>query len=127
MLHASSAGVASIAVIASPPFPVAVKAPLHIVPIDHLDGSFHRAREPVANGTINSALDVNPVGEDDERREFVHANPWDSLALLYILDDLERFRPLADRIRRMAGPADLDVWDSRDPLPLCIAMAEGAV
>jgi hypothetical protein len=70
-----------------PSFLVAVQTPLHIVSVHHLDGPLFQTCETVTDGTIHTALNVNPVRKDDKFWEFVHSLPRDLLTCLHILND----------------------------------------
>ena len=99
MLYAKLTGVTSIAVFACPPFLVAVKAPVHVDAVDHLDRSFRSPREAVTDRAFDLILNVDPVRKDNMLRKLVHLLPGDLFARFHILDHFQCLRPFADRIR----------------------------
>ncbi len=118
---------ASITVRACASFLVTVDAPVHIVSVDHFDGPLRSSREAMADGTVDPILDMDPVGKDDERGELIHSFPRNRLSILHIPDYLHCLRSLADGVSRMAGPAEFDVRNGCDTVPLHVSVAEGAV
>jgi len=104
-----------------------VHAPLHIVSVHHLQGPLLHPRETVADGTIHTTLNVNPVGKDDEPREFVHPFPWDLFSRLNIFNHFKGLRSLAHCIGGVAGSTEFDVWYSCSAVSFHIPMAEGTV
>ena len=81
----------------------------------------------MADGAIHTALDMNPVGKDDKAWKFIHPLPWDLFTCLYIFDDFKCLRSFTDRIARMAGSTELNVWNPRGTIPFDIAVAERTV
>jgi hypothetical protein len=81
----------------------------------------------MADRAVDLVLNMDPVGEDDIRRELIHPFPWDRLAVLHIPDDFQCLGPLADGVTRMAGVTEFDIRDSCDTVPFHMAMTEGAV
>jgi len=81
----------------------------------------------MTGGTIDLALDMDPVRKDDKGREFIHPLPWNFFIIFYISDDLYRLGPLTDRIGRVASSAEFDIWNSCDTIFLHVSMAKVAV
>jgi hypothetical protein len=63
-------------------------APIHIVAINHFEGTVSLASHPVAGRTVNMILNMDPVWENDKRREFIHALPVDSFTRFDVFDHL---------------------------------------
>jgi hypothetical protein len=81
----------------------------------------------MTDGTIHAALNVNPVGEDDMSRKFIHALPKDLSPCLYIINDFQRLRSLAHRIGGMAGATEFDIRNPGSAVSFHIPVAEGTV
>jgi hypothetical protein len=81
----------------------------------------------MAGGAIQTGLNMNPVWIDNKARKFIHSLPGDLFPGLHILDDLKRLRPFADRIGRMAGLTELNIWNPCHTIPFGITMAESTV
>jgi len=122
-----SAGVARITVDIRSPFFVTVYAPFHIVPINHSHRSLLQAGQPMADGAIQTTLDVNPVRKNNKLGKFVHPLPGDLFTRLHIFNDFKCLGSFADRIARMAGLTELNVWNPCDTIPFDIPVAEGTV
>ena len=121
------AGVATIAIIVCSSFFVTVHTPLHIVSVNHFHWSIAYSGKTMTDGAIHTALDMNPVGKDDKAWKFIHPLPWDLFPCLYIFDDFKCLRSFTDRIARMAGSTELNVWNPRGTIPFDIAVAERTV
>jgi len=104
-----------------------IQTPIHIEPVHHLHRVIRCACEAVADRAVDLILDVNPVWKDNVRRQLIHPVPRNPLSCLNIFDDLEGLRPLTHGVRRVAGPAEFDIRDSRNPFTLYKAVAKGAV
>jgi hypothetical protein len=122
-----SAGMAGVAIDTCLSFLVTVEAPFHVHPVYHLHRSVFCSCKAVADGAIHSILNMDPVRKDHMAGQLIHPFPWNRLLCLDVFHHFERLGPLAHGIGRVTGPADLDVRDSCDPLPLNIAVAEGTV
>jgi hypothetical protein len=72
--------------------------PLHIVPVNHLDGPLFHTGETVADRAIHTAFNMNPVWKNDKRWKFIHPFPWDLLSLLDIFHHFKCLGSLTDRI-----------------------------
>jgi hypothetical protein len=119
--------VAGIAIDICPSFLVAVHTPFHIVSVNHFYRPLFQTRQPMTNGAIDIALDVNPVGKYHKFWKFIHPLPWNVYPRLNIFDHFKCLRSLADCIGRMTGPTELDVWNSSNTIPLHISVAESTV
>jgi len=106
---------------------MAVDTPRHEVSVDHLDWSLFYTCETMTDGTIQLALNMNPMRKNDKSREFIHSLPWDLSPRLNIFYHLQSLRPFADRIRGVASSTEFNIGNPCRPVPLCITMAEGAV
>ena len=122
-----SARVACVTIDIRSSFFVAIYAPLHIVSVNHLDRSFLHTGETMADGTVHTILDVNPVREGNIFWEFVHPVPWDFPICLHIFDHFQCLRSLTHGIRCMAGSTEFDVWYPCSTIPFYIPVAEGAI
>jgi hypothetical protein len=108
-------------------FFVAIYAPLHIVSVNHLDRPFLHTCETVADGTVYTILDVNPVREGNIFWKFIHSVPWNLTICLHIFDYFQRLRSLAHGIRCMTDSAEFNVWNPCSTIPFSIPVAERAV
>jgi len=104
-----------------------VDAPFHVITVHHLDRPFFRAGDAMAGGAVHAALDVDPVRKNDVGRKFIHPLPRNPFPCFHVFHNLQRFGPLADGIARMACPAEIDIRNSRNPVPLHKSVAERAV
>lgn len=53
--------------------------------------------------------------------------PRDLFTCLHIFDDFKYLRSFTDRIARMTGSTELNIWNPCDTIPFDIAVAEGTV
>jgi hypothetical protein len=81
----------------------------------------------MAAGAIQTALDMNPVREDNKTRKFIHPLPRNLFPRFYIFHDFKCLWPFADCIAGMAGLAEFNVWNSCNTIPFNIPVAECAV
>ena len=78
----------------------------------------------MTNGTIDVALNMDPVWKDDKRRKVIHFFPRDTFSFLYVTDDFKRFRPLAHGVCGMAGLADFNVGEACRAILSGVSVAE---
>ena len=101
--------------------------PFHVIPVHHFDRPFLYTGYAMAGGAVHAALEMDPVLKDNKFRKLVHPLPRNRFLLFHVLHNLQGFRPFTDGIARMAGPAEFDVWNSRNTIPFYVPVAEGAV
>lgn len=106
---------------------MAVHTPVHIVSIHHLHRPLLFARETVADGAVDTVLNMDPVRKDDKFGYFIHSSPWNLSSLLNISDHFERLGLLADCISGMADTAKIDIGNPCRTVSLHITMAKGAI
>jgi hypothetical protein len=81
----------------------------------------------MADGAIQTALDMNPVGENNKTRKFIHPLPRNLFPCFYIFYDFKCLWPLADGIAGMTGLTEFNVWNSCNTIPFNIPVAECTV
>src|SRR4030042_1431600 len=117
-----SAGRARVTINTCASFFMAVHTPLHIVSVHHLHRPLFHTCETVTDGTIHTALNVNPVRKDDMSWKFIHPLPRDLPACLHILNNFQRLRSLAHCIGGVASATEFDVGYSCGTIPFNIPM-----
>lgn len=106
---------------------MAIQTPGHIVSIDHLYRPLFFTCKAMTDGTINTALNMNPVGKNNKFRKFIHSLPGNLSPCLDILHHFKRLGPLADRIGCMAGTAKVNIRNACGTVPFHITMAESTI